>query len=506
MGVCASKPVRRIRLKPSAKYLRKARRSCSKVFVVKRVSKTGNRVTDVAATDFVVYEEIFTPRSRMADVSSLTLHLTQLQQSQCQIYPNEIFQEEAWFDATSTLGSDTDEEFMNLIEHNSVGNLSNSQSPKFGSVPIFVHNRCIYTELDEAFVEVNWLKSKKNPVFDNFSPFESEVEGLHNQPDDSLPEWQPSLNSVLNHSAFQNSGDSDEATDICASETFLFRPKAGLGIPRSVGDESIPGSWSKISPTVFKLRGENYMKDKQKYPAPDYCAYTPIGVDFFVTPRKIDHIAQYLELPSVKLRGDVPSLLIVNIQLPSYPASMFQGDIDGEGTSLVLYFEVSETFDDEISTHFQESIKRLIEDDVEKVKGFAKESTVPFRERLKIMVGVVNPEELGSSATEKKLMQAYQDKPVLSRPQHSFFKGPNYFEIDLDIHRFSYISRKGLEVFRDRLKHGILDLGLTIQAQKPEELPEKALCCVRLNKVDFVNIPDSTSVHGIHDPDEFTNI
>ena len=56
---------------------------------------------------------------------------------------------------------------------------------------------------------------------------------------------------------------------------------------------------------------------------------------------------------------------------------------------------------------------------------------------------------LGSA--EHSLLLKYNDKPLLTRPQQKFFTGPNYLEVDLDIHSYAWLARKAFSNFIPRL-------------------------------------------------------
>ncbi|KAK4765931.1 hypothetical protein SAY87_007573 [Trapa incisa] len=537
MGACVSTQVRPTKIQERYLHHRKHHGKIStsaSAGIKKRNNNAGSSVADFAVSEFVHmdFEKGKTTTCRRSEVCNSNFHLSQLQWHRSQFDANVKCQEDAWFDSLSILDSDSDDEYTSVngdgfpLANNTIGNIMGGEVLQYETSSCFIDSTGTYEEFVGSYLKIDGGKSNKSlGKEDHKEPKRRrsvEVYGSSRlQKEEKWDQGERAQQSILNSGlsrlvpsmsfndkmlCHQNlslgqrkkaavfrlsfkriSCEGDETTEESASKKFLYRPRAGLVIPCSLSGKLGQGSWSEIPPSNFKLRGETYFMDKKKSPAPDFSPYTPIGIDLFFCPRKINHIAQHLDLPRVKVEGKVPPLLIVNIQLPTYPAAMFLGDSDGEGMSLVLYFKLSENFEKGISLQFKESIQKLVEDEMEKVKGFAKESTVPFRERLKIMANMVNPEDLQLSSAERKLIQAYNEKPVLSRPQHNFYRGSNYFEIDLDIHRFSFISRKGLEAFRERLKNGIIDLGLTIQAQKPEELPEQVLCCVRLNKIDFAD-------------------
>uniref|UniRef100_A0A2N9EBX7 Protein ENHANCED DISEASE RESISTANCE 2 C-terminal domain-containing protein n=1 Tax=Fagus sylvatica TaxID=28930 RepID=A0A2N9EBX7_FAGSY len=406
-------------------------------------------------------------------------------------YTNPTFQgsvEESWFDSAAVLESDCDEDYQSVdgdLSHDSASEVSKCDGP------LNEANHPVY--IDEISSSVGESPGKEEGVLENCGILPSNclpclastVSSVEKRR--SLSSSPPSSRkkAFLKHSFKWKDGNGNGA--LFSSKLLLQRPIAGSQVPFCPIGKKMLDSWSQIDPGSFKVRAPNYFRDKKKEFAANYAAYYPFGVDVFLSQRKIDHIANFVELPTVNSSGNLPPLLVVNVQVPLYPTAIFQGETDGEGMSFVLYFKLSESYAKNVPSNFQENIRKFMDNGVEKVKGFPVDTTVPFRERLKILGRVVNVEELHLSGPERKLMQAYNEKPVLSRPQHEFYSGENYFEIDIDMHRFSYISRKGFEAFLDRLKLCILDVGLTIQANKAEELPEQVLCCIRLNGIDYMN-------------------
>lgn len=58
-----------------------------------------------------------------------------------------------------------------------------------------------------------------------------------------------------------------------------------------------------------------FVRDKRKEHAPNYAAYYPFGVDVFLSQRKISHVARFVELPVISSSGELPPILVVNVQV-----------------------------------------------------------------------------------------------------------------------------------------------------------------------------------------------
>ncbi|CAN4082536.1 unnamed protein product [Withania somnifera] len=434
-------------------------------------------------------------------------------------FSNPVFQgnAESWFDPEMVIESDCEDDFHSVQDvFSQSGSFSNGVSPRFSD--FVYHNGNANYDLPEKHEQPFGIQEQsvvKEGAAKRNSSADSQLKSNNPQsemddpsPNDKTPRRMDQGGVRAETGIFHNCGrqnpsprsrrkssltqmlsfkwrETNSSSALLSPKTVLQRPIAGSQISCSLLGRKMANCWSSVEPNTFKIRGKNFLRDKKKEFAPNCAAFYPFGADVFLSPRKIDHIARFVELPAIDSSSDVPPVLVVNLQIPLYPPAIFQNEYDGEGMSFVLYFKLSENYSKEMPVQFQENLQRLIHDEIEKIKGFPRDTNAPFRERMKFLGRVVNTEDLQLSAAEKKLLNAYNEKPVLSRPQHEFYLGENYFEIDLDIHRFNYLARKGVESFKDRLKNCVLDFGLTIQGNKAEDLPENMLCCIRMNEIDY---------------------
>lgn len=96
-------------------------------------------------------------------------------------------------------------------------------------------------------------------------------------------------------------------------------PRANTHISDAVdNEESMPShSWSTVKAETFAVRqGPNYAFHKNKGSSVE-SLYELRGVDLFKAKLKVDGVAESLDLPVAEFgHPTVPSLLVVNVQLP----------------------------------------------------------------------------------------------------------------------------------------------------------------------------------------------
>lgn len=87
----------------------------------------------------------------------------------------------------------------------------------------------------------------------------------------------------------------------------------GVGMP--------PHSWSQVDPSKFMVRqGPNYSKHKRKDRNAGGSCYELRAMDWYKAGQKVDGVAKLAAaaLPEAKFsHPSVPSLLVVNVQLPT---------------------------------------------------------------------------------------------------------------------------------------------------------------------------------------------
>lgn len=148
--------------------------------------------------------------------------------------------------------------------------------------------------------------------------------------------------------------------------------------------------------------------------------------------------------------------------------------------SLVLYFAIKEStwelLDSPDAPPSIPLLKRFLEacnNDEENI-----------RKRLKCIPRIVNPDEMQINFATKRLVTTYNAKPFMTGPRcHTFYRGENYLEVDVDVHRFCYLARKAGYSMMDELGRMVLDLGLVVEGHSDEELPEQILGCVRVARL-----------------------
>jgi hypothetical protein len=259
------------------------------------------------------------------------------------------------------------------------------------------------------------------------------------------------------------------------------KPIAGSTLPHSDEDyrTALMHTWTKIDSKLFQVRiGPEYNRYKKKAPsAPPL--YEAVAVDIFCARQRVDHAAERFQLPDVSNiqtnNPHVPPIFVVQLQIPSDPPkSIFSSSDNGPGWALVMYYRITEDTCQQLKDLSTASpAVKLWAEWCEKAAH-----DPAMRARFKVINMCSNMEQLGFSS----VIVSYNGKPVLIRRTGSLFRGANYLEFDVHVHKFDTFAKQGIFQISSLCGNMYMQVGFVIEGREDSELPEVLFGCVAVNR------------------------
>lgn len=267
-------------------------------------------------------------------------------------------------------------------------------------------------------------------------------------------------------------------------------PAAGATVPLAdPSGEELAHTWSRGDATSFRVRsGPNYRRTGAKESSLS-AFYDAAGVDIFTTCKrgvKADRIGEMVNVPEPPFtspHASVPSVFIINMQLPLEDPTMFGVKLDGPTVHCVFYFTMTEETAAMLAGDLSEappSLKLLID--------YCEQATddPDMRGRFKALGVVNNIESVGLPS----MLASYNGKPVLVTRSGLLTRGGSdgkvpYMEMDCNVRHWCYLARKGLHVLLPRFGSMSITAAFVIEGREDSEMPERLLGCCNLTEADI---------------------
>ncbi|XP_022746142.1 protein ENHANCED DISEASE RESISTANCE 2-like isoform X2 [Durio zibethinus] len=214
---------------------------------------------------------------------------------------------------------------------------------------------------------------------------------------------------------------------------------------------TLPCSWSTSDPSMFLIRGKNYLKDNQKIKA-NGTLMQMVGADWLISDKREDDLGSRLGsiVQKYAAKGGPEFFFIVNFQIPGSPMH-----------TLAMYYMIKTPLEDHPLLY-----------------NFVNGDDAYRNSRFKLIPCISKGSWIVKRSVGKKAS-------LLGKALEAhYFRGKNYFEVEIDVGS-STVARGVSNFVLGYLSNLVAEMAFVIQGNTQEELPETLLGTCRLNHLDL---------------------